>query len=95
MQIEIRGAERLSFRERQVVVLKETGHSGDVIARRLGLSAATVATLYHRAKAKGFQVVIVLEGDPLTLYDPGDDEEGAAGAAGPAAAVGPGEEGEP
>jgi prolyl-tRNA editing enzyme YbaK/EbsC (Cys-tRNA(Pro) deacylase) len=77
MRIEIRGAERLSFRERQVVVLKETGHSGEAIARRLGLSPASVATLYNRAKTKGYQVVIVLDGDPLALYDPGevgDDE---------------------
>ena len=74
MQIEIRGAERLSFRERQVVVLKETGQSGEAIARRLGLSPATVATLYNRAKVKGYQVVIVLEGDPLGLYDPSDED---------------------
>lgn len=74
MQMEIRGAERLSFRERQVVVLKETGQSGDAISRRLGVSPATVATLYSRAKTKGYQVVIVLDGDPLGLYDPGDDD---------------------
>ena len=74
MHIEIRGAEHLSFRERQVVVLKETGASTETIARRLGISAATVATLYARAKAKGFQVVIVLDGDPLGLNDPSDDD---------------------
>ena len=76
MHIEIRGAEHLSFRERQVVVLKETGASGETIARRLGISVGTVATLYGRAKAKGFQVVIVLDGDPLRLNDPGDDDAG-------------------
>lgn len=73
MQIEIRGAERLSFRERQVVVLKETGISADEIARRLGIAAGSVATLYARAKAKGYQVVIVISGDPLNLA--GDTEE--------------------
>ena len=75
MQIEIRGAERLSFRERQVVVLKETGESGEAIARRLGLSPASVATLYSRAKAKGYQVVIVIDGDPLGIGDPGEPDE--------------------
>lgn len=75
MQLEIRGAERLSFRERQVVVLKETGVSGERIARRLGLSPGTVQTLYSRAKAKGYSVVIVLDGDPLGLYDPADEED--------------------
>jgi transposase len=74
VQIEIRGAERLSFRERQVVVLKETGHSAEAIAARLGIAPATVATLLSRAKAKGYQVVIVIGGDPLALAG-GDDEE--------------------
>lgn len=73
MNIEIRGAERLSFRERQVVVLKETGYSAQAIAERLGLSQATVATLYNRAKTKGYQVVIVISGDPLRLF--GGEEE--------------------
>lgn len=78
MQIEIRGVERLSFRERQVVALKETGHSNQEIARRLRVSVTTVATLYNRAKAKGYQVVLVLSGDPLNLYGPGmDDDDGA------------------
>lgn len=72
MQIEIRGAERLSRRERQVVALKEMGYNNAAIARRLQISAASVATLFQRAKAKGYQVVIVLPGDPLGLFDPGD-----------------------
>lgn len=77
MNIEIRGAEKLSFRERQVVVLKEMGHSADSIAKRLNLAPGTVATLYNRAKTKGYQVVIVLPGDVLGLFDPGDKEEEA------------------
>lgn len=72
MQIEIRGAERLSFRERQVVALKEMGADNETVARRLGISVATVATLYSRAKRKGYQVVLVLSGDPLGIM--GDDD---------------------
>ncbi|MCL5045558.1 MAG: sigma-70 region 4 domain-containing protein [Actinobacteria bacterium] len=75
MQIEIRGAEKLSFRERQVVVLKETGHSGEAIARQLGVSPGTVATLFGRAKQKGYEVVIVLTGDPLRLSQGAEEEE--------------------
>lgn len=75
MEIEIRGAERLSFRERQVVVLKETGLAADEIARRLGISTGSVATHFARAKAKGYQVVIIISGDPLNLA--GEPEEGS------------------
>lgn len=75
MDIEIRGAERLSFRERQVVVLKETGYSAAAIAERLHLSQATVATLYNRAKTKGYQVVIVISGDPLNIFGGEDGPE--------------------
>lgn len=75
MHIEIRGAERLSFRERQVVVLRESGYSNQQTAKRLRISAGTVATLYNRAKRKGFQVVIVLDGDPLALFEPEDGED--------------------
>ena len=67
MHVEIRGAERLSFRERQVVTLKEMGRSSDQIAAQLGIGAASVATLLNRARSKGYQVVIVLDGDPLGL----------------------------
>ncbi len=76
MQIEIRGMEKLSFRERQVVALKETGVSGDAIAKRLGLAPATVATLYNRAKTKGYQVVLIISGDPLGVMGDGEDEDG-------------------
>ncbi len=76
MQIEIRGLEKLSFRERQVVALKETGVNNDTVAKRLGLSPATVATLYNRAKTKGYQVVLVISGDPLgVLADPDEGED--------------------
>jgi hypothetical protein len=75
VQLEIRGVERLSFRERQVVVLKETGQPNEAVARRLGVSPATVATLYARAKAKGYQVVVVVDGDPLGLFEPGAEAD--------------------
>lgn len=75
MHIEIRGAERLSFRERQVVALKETGHSNAQIAARLHLSPGSVATLLNRAKRKGYQVVIVIDGDPLALFGENEGEE--------------------
>lgn len=75
MQMEIRGVEKLSFRERQVVALKETGRSTEQIAKQLGLSASTVSTLYHRARSKGYEVVIVVPGDSLGLFASGVDEE--------------------
>lgn len=74
MQIELRGLERLSFRERQVVVLKESGRSNQEIAAQLGMSASTVATLYHRARGKGYQVVVILPGEVLGIPD--DNTEG-------------------
>jgi len=73
VQIEIRGAEKLSFREKQVVTLKEMGKSSEEIAKQLGLGGSTVATLLHRAKTKGYQVVIVIPGDALDLFN---SEEG-------------------
>ena len=72
MKLEIRGVEKLSFRERQVVTLKELGRRSDEIARQLGLSVATVATLLARARQKGYQVVLVIEGDPLAIL--GEDD---------------------
>lgn len=73
--MEIRGAERLSHRERQVVVLKEMGMSNEQVAQRLGLALSTVATLFNRARAKGYQVVIVFPGDALGLFGPGEESE--------------------
>ncbi len=75
MKIEIRGAERLSFRERQVVTLKEMGYSTDRIAKQLGLSPSTISTLYNRARTKGYEVVIVIPGHNLALFGPDEEEE--------------------
>lgn len=75
MKIEIRGAEKLSFRERQVVTLKEMGYSSDKVAKKLGLTASTVATLFNRARNKGYEVVIIIPGNALGLFGP-DDEDG-------------------
>ena len=67
MKIEIRGAEKLSFREKQVVALKEMGKSTAEIAKTLRIGTSTVATLYNRARSKGYEVVIVIPGDILGL----------------------------
>ncbi|MCL6560756.1 MAG: helix-turn-helix domain-containing protein [Firmicutes bacterium] len=75
MKIEIRGAERLSFRERQVVALKEMGYPTDRIAKQLGLSPSTVSTLYNRARTKGYEVVIVIPGHNLGLFGVDEEEE--------------------
>lgn len=75
MKIEIRGAEKLSFRERQVVVLKEMGKSTDEIARTLKISASTIATLYNRARNKGYEVVIVLPGNIMGIFEGEDEDE--------------------
>ncbi|RYD03675.1 RNA polymerase subunit sigma-70 [Desulforamulus aquiferis] len=75
MQVEIRGAEKLSFRERQVVTLKEMGYSGERIAAKLKLSPSSVATLFNRARSKGYQVVIVIPGQNLGLFGPEEEEE--------------------
>ena len=76
MRVEIRGAEKLSFRERQVVALKEMGWSIDRIAKGLGLGAGTVSTLLNRARNKGYEVVMVIPGQNLipvdTLLDEGE-----------------------
>ncbi len=75
VQVEIRGAEKLSFRERQVVTLKEMGYSTEKIAAKLKLSPSSVATLFNRARTKGYQVVIVIPGQNLGLFGPEDEEE--------------------
>lgn len=75
MNIEIRGVEKLSFRERQVVALKEMGFSGEQVALRLGLSSSTVATLYNRARTKGYEVVIVISGNSIGMMGPLEEDE--------------------
>jgi DNA-directed RNA polymerase specialized sigma24 family protein len=74
MKIEIRGAEKLSFREKQAVVLKESGFSSSEIAVRLNLSPSTVATLLNRARSKGYEVVIIIPGSVLGITA-GEDED--------------------
>jgi DNA-directed RNA polymerase specialized sigma24 family protein len=74
MRIEVRGFERLSYRERQVVALKESGLPRDAIAARLKLSVNTVATLYNRARSKGYEVVLIIPGHVLDIAD--SNEEG-------------------
>jgi DNA-directed RNA polymerase specialized sigma24 family protein len=77
VHLEIRKMQRLSFRERQVVILKEMGYTTAEIARRLGLSPGTVATLYNRARGKGFEVVAVIPGEVLLPSEPeGEETEG-------------------
>jgi DNA-directed RNA polymerase specialized sigma24 family protein len=76
MQIEIRGAEKLSFRERQVVTLKEMGYTSENIAKQLNLSPSTVSTLFNRARSKGYQVVIVIPGHSMGLFGPDQEGEG-------------------
>lgn len=75
MHIEIRGAQKLSFREKQVVTLKETGVAAKQIASRLKMSESSVATLYQRARAKGYETVIVIDGDALGLSEVDDTED--------------------
>ena len=75
MKIEIRNAQNLSFREKQVVALKESGVSATKISKQLKLAESTVATLYQRARAKGYESVIVLEGDILGLYESDGSED--------------------
>ncbi len=75
VQVEIRGAEKLSFRERQVVTMKEMGYSTERIAKQLKLSPSSVATLFNRARSKGYQVVIVIPGNSLGLFGTEDEEE--------------------
>ncbi len=73
MKLEIRGAEKLSFREKQAVVLKETGNSNEAIAKRMGVNTATVATLLSRARSKGYEVVIVIS-TTLGIYGAENEE---------------------
>jgi DNA-directed RNA polymerase specialized sigma24 family protein len=75
MKLEIRGLEKLSFRERQVVALKEMGSSAEQIAKRLNVSPSTVATLYNRARSKGYEVVMVIPGEKLGIWERPEDSD--------------------
>lgn len=72
MKIEIRNAQNLSFREKQVVTMKEMGKPAAEIAKRLQVSESTVATLYNRARGKGYETVIVIPGETLGLFESED-----------------------
>jgi DNA-directed RNA polymerase specialized sigma24 family protein len=75
VQIEIRGLEKLSFRERQAVILKESGKSLDNIAKQLQLSSSSVATLLNRARGKGYEIVCIIPSGELGLGGDDWDEE--------------------
>lgn len=79
MHIEIRGLEKLSFRERQAVILKESGKSLESIAKQLHVGQSSVATLLTRAKSKGYQIVCIIPGEEMGLggeeWDEGDTTE--------------------
>ena len=74
MHIEIRGLEKLSFRERQAVMLKESGKPSEIIARQLQLSQSSVATLLARARSKGYDIVCIIPGNELGLGGEQPDE---------------------
>ncbi len=75
MRIEIRGAEKLSFREKQAVVLKESGKTTGEISSMLNLSPGTVSTMLNRARSKGYEVVIVIPGSVLGILSGEDDAD--------------------
>ena len=58
-----------------MVALKESGVSATKISKQLKLAESTVATLYQRARAKGYESVIVLDGDILGLYESDGSED--------------------
>ncbi|ADY54578.1 RNA polymerase, sigma-24 subunit, ECF subfamily [Syntrophobotulus glycolicus DSM 8271] len=69
MHVEIRGLERLSFRERQAVILKESGNSIEKIARILKISTSSVSTILARAKTKGYQIIAIIPENELGLEE--------------------------
>ena len=76
MHWEIRGLEKLSFRERQAVMLKESGKTSEEISKILNISLNTVSTLLARAKSKGYQVVGIINDIELGLdYSLTEDSE--------------------
>ncbi|AHF08890.1 MAG: hypothetical protein FNP40_11200 [Dehalobacter sp. 4CP] len=75
MHWEIRGLEKLSFRERQAVMLKESGRSSEDIAKVLGISGSSVSTMLARAKTKGYQIIGIIQDHELGLNYPLEDDE--------------------
>lgn len=67
MHWEIRGLEKLSFRERQAVMLKESGRTSEEIADILKIGLSSVSTMLARAKSKGYQIVGILQDSELGL----------------------------
>lgn len=78
MHLEIRGLEKLSFRERQAVILKESGKPLETIAKQLRLSQSSVATLLTRARSKGYEIVCIIPGGELGLEGEELGEEGSS-----------------
>lgn len=74
MRIEIRGAEKLSFAEKQVVVLKEMGKTIDEMARQLKTNPGNVLALLNRANTKGYKAVIIIPGEVLGLAEEEDPD---------------------
>ncbi len=70
MHWEIRGLEKLSFRERQAVMLKESGHSSEDVAKILNVSISSVSTMLARAKTKGYQIVGIITDSEFGLNYP-------------------------
>jgi Sigma-70, region 4. len=67
--------EKLSFRERQAVMLKESGRSSEDIAKVLGISGSSVSTMLARAKTKGYQIIGIIQDHELGLNYPLEDDE--------------------
>ncbi|UWG99162.1 sigma-70 region 4 domain-containing protein [Dehalobacter sp. DCM] len=75
MHWEIRGLEKLSFRERQAVMLKESGRSSEDIAELLGISSSSVSTMLARAKSKGYQIIGIIQDHEFGLNFPLEDDK--------------------
>lgn len=69
MHWEIRGLEKLSFRERQAVMLKESGRSSEEVAKTLKVSVSSISTMLARAKAKGYEIVGIIPDSELGLQN--------------------------
>ena len=67
MHLEIRGLEKLSFRERQAVMLKESGKSIEEISKALKISSNSVHTILTRGKAKGYEIICIIPQNELGL----------------------------